>query len=427
MPAPALIHELVERFDRNRDAYRSGQYNETQARREFIDPFFEALGWDVNNRQGYAEAYKDVIHEDAIKIGGATKAPDYCFRIGGTRKFFVEAKKPSVKLRDDISAAFQLRRYAWSAKLPLSLLTDFDEFAIYDCRGKPDKSDKPSSGRVLMLDYGDYLARWDEIAGIFSREAILRGSFDKYAESVTGKHGTAEVDDAFLREIEGWRDTLARTIALRNPALSQRALNTAVQATIDRIVFLRICEDRGIEGYGTLLALTNGGDVYARLADLFRQADARYNSGLFHFAAEGDRPETPDAWTLGLAIDDKPLREILRGLYYPDSPYEFAVLPADILGQVYEQFLGQVIRLTVGHRAVVEAKPEVKKAGGVFYTPTFIVRVIVRRTVGPLLVGKTVREVAGTRGRTARADRRHRLRVRHLPVGGLPVPVGLVS
>ena len=153
MPAPALIHELVERFDRNRDAYRSGQYNETQARREFIDPFFEALGWDVNNRQGYAEAYKDVIHEDAIKIGGATKAPDYCFRIGGTRKFFVEAKKPSVKLRDDISAAFQLRRYAWSAKLPLSLLTDFDEFAIYDCRGKPDKSDKPSSGRVLMLDY----------------------------------------------------------------------------------------------------------------------------------------------------------------------------------------------------------------------------------------------------------------------------------
>ena len=399
MPAPALIHELVERFDRNRDAYRSGQYNETQARREFIDPFFEALGWDVNNRQGYAEAYKDVIHEDAIKIGGATKAPDYCFRIGGTRKFFVEAKKPSVKLRDDISAAFQLRRYAWSAKLPLSLLTDFDEFAIYDCRGKPDKSDKPSSGRVLMLDYGDYLPRWDEIAGIFSREAILRGSFDQYAESVTGKHGTAAVDDAFLREIEGWRDTLARTIALRNPALSQRALNTAVQATIDRIVFLRICEDRGIEGYGTLLALTNGGDVYARLADLFRQADARYNSGLFHFAAEGDRPETPDAWTLGLAIDDKPLREILRGLYYPDSPYEFAVLPADILGQVYEQFLGQVIRLTAGHRAVVEAKPEVKKAGGVFYTPTFIVRVIVRRTVGPLLAGKTVREVAGTRGR----------------------------
>jgi predicted type IV restriction endonuclease len=93
MAAPREIAELIERFDRNRDSYLSPHYNETQLRREFLDPFFEALGWDVHNRQGYAEAYKDVIHEDAIKVGGLTKAPDYCFRIGGTRKFFVEAKK----------------------------------------------------------------------------------------------------------------------------------------------------------------------------------------------------------------------------------------------------------------------------------------------------------------------------------------------
>ena len=124
------VLELTERFARNREAYLSGQYNETQLRREFLDPLFIALGWDVDNRQGYAEAYKDVIHEDALKIGSAVKAPDYCFRIGGTRKFFVEAKKPSVNLKDDISPAFQLRRYAWSAKLPLSILTDFEEFAV---------------------------------------------------------------------------------------------------------------------------------------------------------------------------------------------------------------------------------------------------------------------------------------------------------
>jgi predicted type IV restriction endonuclease len=115
MPAPQIVLDLVERFERNRDAYKSPSYNETQLRREFLDPFFEALGWDVNNRQGYAEAYKDVIHEDAVKVGGATKAPDYSFRIGGTRKFFVEAKKPAVNIRDDIAPAFQLSRYAWSA------------------------------------------------------------------------------------------------------------------------------------------------------------------------------------------------------------------------------------------------------------------------------------------------------------------------
>jgi len=94
MPAPREVIELVKRFKRNRESYRSSEYNETQARREFIDPFFKALGWDIDNEQGYAEAYKDVVHEDTIKIGGATKAPDYAFRIGGARKFFVEAKRP---------------------------------------------------------------------------------------------------------------------------------------------------------------------------------------------------------------------------------------------------------------------------------------------------------------------------------------------
>jgi predicted type IV restriction endonuclease len=389
MPAPQAVLDLVERFERNREAYKSPSYNETQLRREFLDPFFEELGWDVNNRQGYAEAYKDVIHEDAIKVGGATKAPDYSFRIGGTRKFFVEAKKPAVNIKEDIAPAFQLRRYAWSAKLPLSILTDFEELAVYDCRVKPDKADKSSTARTVYFTCKQYAEKWDEITAVFSREAVLKGSFDKYAESHKAKKGTAEVDDAFLAEIEKWRDLLARNIAMRNPALTTRELNFSVQRTIDRLIFLRICEDRGIEDYGTLRLLANGANVYPRLRELYYKADARYNSGLFHFRHEKDVAEAPDNLTLSLNIDDKPLKEILRNLYYPDSPYEFAVLPADILGQVYEQFLGKVIRLTAGHHAVVEDKPEVKKAGGVFYTPTYIVEYIVKNTVGKLLEGKT--------------------------------------
>ncbi len=198
MPAPDTIKSLVERFERNHEQYTSSKYNETQARQEFINPLFKALGWDIDNEQGFAEQYKEVIHEDTLEIEGASKAPDYAFRIGGTRKFFVEAKKPSVKLETDIHPAYQLRRYAWSAKLPLSVLTDFEEFAIYDCRVKPDKSDKASVGRVALYSYQDYVEKWDEIATIFSKDAILRGSFDKYAEGIKGKKGTAEVDDAFL-------------------------------------------------------------------------------------------------------------------------------------------------------------------------------------------------------------------------------------
>ena len=417
MTAPQTVLTLVENFERNLDAYRSGKYNETQVRRDFIDPLFKALGWDMDNSAGYAEAYRDVIHEDAIKIGTSTKAPDYSFRVGGQRKFFLEAKKPSVNVKDDIEPAFQLRRYAWSAKLPLSIVTDFEEFAIYDCRQKPDKGDKASKARLFYCTFRDYADKWDEIAAIFSKDAILKGSFDKYASGSKGKRGTSEVDSAFLEEIEGWRDLLARNIALRNSALvgappgrdsraghaptetqgglSQRELNFAVQQTIDRIIFLRICEDRGIEPYGRLMALQNGVNVYGRLREMFRDADDRYNSGLFHFKREKGRAEAPDELTLNLEIDDKPLKEIFKNLYYPDCPYEFSVLGADILGSVYEQFLGKVIRLTAGNRAVVEDKPEVKKAGGVFYTPAYIVKYIVEHTVGKLLQGKTSKQAAG--------------------------------
>jgi type I restriction-modification system DNA methylase subunit len=393
MSFPQTITNLINRFTENRVSYSASTYNEAQLRQEFLNPFFEALGWDISNRQGYAEAYKEVIHEDAIKIGTATKAPDYSFRVGGTRKFFVEAKKPFVNIKDDITASFQLRRYAWSGKLPLSILTDFEELSVYDCRIKPNKNDKASVGRILYIRYEEYEKRWDEIASIFSKDSILKGSFDKYAETAKGKKGTSEVDSEFLGEIERWRDLLARNIAIKNPNLSQRELNFSVQRTIDRLIFLRICEDRGIEHYGTLMALLNGENVYKRMRQNFQKADEIYNSGLFHFKDEKGRAEPPDTLTLSLQIDDKPLKDIIANLYYPESPYEFSVLPSDILGQVYEQFLGKVIRLTTGHQAKVEDKPEVKKAGGVFYTPTYIVDYIVKNTVGNLIEDKTPKQI----------------------------------
>ena len=382
MTAPKEIIDLVQRFRRNLADYRSGKYNETQVRLEFIDPFFEALGWDVHNRKGYAEAYKDVVHEDQVKVSGATKAPDYGFRIGGVRKFFVEAKKPSIDIKDDVHPAYQLRRYAWSAKLPLSILTDFEELAVYDCRMRPVKSDKSGTARVMYFIFDEYVDKWDDLAAVFSREAVLQGSFDRYAESKKRKRGTAEVDASFLAEIERWRGTLARNIALRNPGLTVRDLNFAVQRTIDRVIFLRIAEDRGLEPYAQLRNLGGQKDTYRELCRRYLEADNRYNSGLFHFKTEAGRPGTPDEFTANLIIDDKVIQDILRNLYYPDSPYEFSVLPADILGQVYEQFLGKVIRLTAGGRAKVEDKPEDKKAGGVYYTPTYIVDYIVTQTVG---------------------------------------------
>ena len=383
--------KLVDTFDSHKAHYKSNSYNETQLRREFLDPFFKELGWDIDNTAGYADAYKDVIHEDAIKIGGSTKAPDYCFRIGGTRKYFLEAKRPSVNIKMDLAPAFQLRRYAWSSKLPLSILSDFEEFSVYDCRVRPKKTDKAAKARTLYYTYDQFPEKWEEISEIFSRDAILRGSFDKYALDSKRKRGTSEVDSEFLAEIERWRFVLANNLARNNPDLSIRDLNFSVQKIIDRIIFLRICEDRGTEDYGRLKNLIGKKNSYIALTKLFRAADDRYNSGLFHFSLEKGRDETHDTLTPSLRVDDNITDEILSNLYFPDSPYEFSVLPASILGQVYEQFLGKTVSLTKSRKVKIEDKPAVRKAGGVYYTPKYIVDHMIKSSLGVILNGYSLK------------------------------------
>lgn len=390
MSAPSIIAELVVHFARNVDAYRTG-LNETELRVQFVDPFFEALGWDIHNKLHYSETYKDVVHE--YRSGVHAEAPDYCFQVGGTRMFFVEAKRPAVNIATDSAPAFQVRSYAWTSKLPLSLLTNFAQLAVYDCRKAPRPSDSPAVGRIDLIPFTQYVDRWEEIASRFSKESVYQGSFDRYIETSKLKKGTAEVDDAFLAEIQQWRKSLASNIAEKNIALSQREVNFAVQQTINRIVFLRICEDRGIERYGQLQEVAQTDNVYKRLVTIYERADERYNSGLFHFTNEPNRAEYPDTLTPRLRIDDACLKPILRRFYYPDSPYKFSHLPAEILGQVYEQFLGQVITLTPAHKARIKPKPELKKAAGVYYTPAYIVDFIVRQTVGALLKGRSPKDV----------------------------------
>ena len=383
MSVPDSVYALVEKFESGKARFKNPQYNETALRVEFINPFFEALGWNVRDSA-------QVSHEDRVMIEGKPKRPDYGFRIGGATRFFLETKKPSLNLKNDPSPAYQLRRYGWSGNLPVSVLSDFEEFTIYDCRIQPRRFDPASKGRLEYYQYPDYVDNWDKLYGLFSREAVADGALrDWIGEEKT--RGALGVDQAFLREMEIWREDLAKDIALHND-LSQRDLNHLVQRTIDRLVFLRIAEDRGIEIYGRLRSIAGEGrQVYQGLKLLFIEADDKYNSGLFHFGHE-ERGSAPDRLSLSIHISDDTLRQIIKNLYYPNSPYEFSVLPADILGQVYERFLGKVIELTDTGLARVEDKPEVRKAGGVYYTPTYIVDYIVENTVGKLLEGKTPKE-----------------------------------
>ncbi len=277
-----------------------------------------------------------MVHEDAIVDDGHRKAPDYCFKIGRERKFFVEAKKPAVDVSKDKASAHQLRRYAWSSKLQMSILTNFATLAVYDTRIKPQTDDGPTIARVIKIDFTEYESRWDEIVALFSKEAILRGAFDRYADKNALKRGTAEFDKDFLSAIEGWRATLASQIYSLNKHLGEAELSFAVQNFIDRVLFLRICEDKGIETYG-LLRGAIGRNSYQSLLTIFKDAQKKYNSGFFHVFPESKSDQKYDRISSTLKLRDKSINDIIDNLYYPKSQYAFRFVSPEILGSVYER------------------------------------------------------------------------------------------
>ena len=396
MSAPPIVTKLVRQFQEHRDQLLAPDYKEARLRQDYLDHFFAALGWDVGNKQGYSESFKEVVIEETMRIDGAARAPDYAFRLGPETQFLVEAKKPRVNLKEDPEPALQLRRYAWTKNLSISVLTDFQELAIYDTRVKVKPTDKARTSRLFYWTYDQYEQEWDAIAGLLSKEAVLRGAIEKLIAGKGNRSGTEAPDERFLDDIEMWRHALARDLRNRHPELTLRDLNALVQRTIDRIVFLRICEDRRIESFGRLRDAAAGKGVYARLTDIYKDADNRYNSGLFHFRKEKGRAEPPDDLTLKISIGDKVLKELLLGLYPPLSPYAFDALSADMLGQVYERFLTKTIVIQGKHVQVVEKRQDRKEAG-IYYTPTYIVDYIVRHTLGPHFEGKKPKQVQDVR------------------------------
>ena len=386
--AKVAIQKLMERFAEHRKAYHEAEYNEAKTRQDFINPFFKALGWDVDNENGMSEAYREVIYEDKVVVRGKAKAPDYGFRLmgqGKKRLFYVEAKKPSVALKANKEAAYQLRRYGSSAQAPVSILTNFEDFIVYDCSKVPNLSDSASVSRLKHIGFEDYLKEFDFIYDTFSHEAVTKGRFDKFVQSDANKKGSQTLDKEFVQSLDTWRKYLATSIALNNKKIIDEELNFCVQLIIDRLIFLRFCEDRSVEPYGQLQSAASKGNAYNNLFELFEQADDKYNSGLFDFEK--------DKLSATLKIDNKVVKNIVEDLYFPLCRYEFSVMPVEVLGNAYEQFLGKVIRILPSRGVKIEEKPEVRKAGGVFYTPQYIVDYIVKNTVGKLIEGKAPKEI----------------------------------
>ena len=395
-----IISQLVSDFKENEKHYLSHTYSEADVRNDYINKFFIALGWDVNHNIQKNPYEQEVRVEKPVHIAKAQKRADYSFSLSPdfrTVKFFVEAKKPAHDLSNK-DYYFQTARYGWNAKTPIAVLTDFEEFHIVDCRFRPAIEDALKY-KLKQFHYSEYedTEKFAEIYWLFSREAVENGSIEKYADSLPkprGKKAKAvksvaqSIDDAFLEELDEMRNDLAKSFKKYNEHLTSEELTEATQRTIDRLVFIKFLEDKLIEPDHYVSNFGRRKSAWEDFLIDSRKLDAKYNGVVF-------KKSLIDTKNV-IEPDDKTFSAICDELSHENTPYNFDAIPIHILGSIYERFLGKVVHAT-DKRAFIEEKPEIRKAGGVYYTPQYIVNYIVENTVGKSIEGKTPRQIAKMR------------------------------
>ena len=456
MPDPATFESfqqelarLVAKFDRDYPQFVAANYNEATLRTDFLDPLFRALGWDVGNTKALIHSEREVDIEVQTGRSGRQTRADYVFRYARVERFTCEAKKPAEALND--RHIFQAKRDAFGRGIPLALLSDFEELKLYVVGAAPHRDD-PHTGELNVLHFRQYLDAARELWDLLAYDSVRAGSIDrelaklpKRPLKLKGRQGylfrpdrTRAVDADFLSFLDDARQQLGSDLLKHNDRedlLTGHRLNEAAQRILDRLVFLRICEDRGIDTGQLLQTLfeswlrqqdqppkirrpgrpsqlrfgggTDGADALAEEPAAYGSARGRIDGSLYrevtdHIRSLDQRPPSYKPFFNGqlfkphfseeLVVGDEWLANFLSDLTAEDSKYNFADIKVEILGDAYERFLGKVLR-PQGRGATIEEKPEVRKAGGVYYTPRYIVEYIVEQTVGRLLEGKALREV----------------------------------
>ena len=410
------IKTLVDDFKSNEKQYLNPNYSEADVRNDFINKFFIALVWDVRQETQKNPYEQEVRVEKPVLIAKAQKRADYTFYLSPNFrdiKFFVEAKKPSHDLVNK-DYFFQTVRYGWNANTPIAVLTDFEEFIILDCRFRPNINDI-FNYKIKSFHYSDYANEetFKEIYYLFSHEVVSDNAIEKFADNLPKpmgihafgkgkavkrglfKGGFQSIDESFLEELDEIRTSLAKSFKKNNSHLSSEELTEATQRTIDRLVFIKFLEDKMIEPHNYVSEFGKRRSAWEDFITASRTLDAKYNGAVF-------KKVTIDSRNI-VEPDDKTFSSICEELSHENSPYNFDAIPIHILGSIYERFLGKVVNAT-DKRVTIDDKPEVRKAGGVYYTPQYIVDYIVNNTVVKLIAGlpggkagKTPKEIAKMR------------------------------
>jgi len=384
------LAKLVKKY--RAEPEKLGQ-NEARTRQYLIDPFWEALGWDMRNPD-----HVDVesnVQADQLDLSGeepaGTKRADYTFLHSYNKTaFVVEAKKPKVSLRDE-KVINQLKRYGFTLGIDIGILHDFEEFRAFDTAFPVTPRPEVNLIKEFDIGYEQYPDIADKLLETFGREAVLGGSIQKLVGRVRKGKSTIPVDRHFLDMLKDWRKDLAIGLAEQNSAYSIHDINEYVGRILNRIIFLRVVEERHaltgkpLEGawndYRRYADVGAKIKLYEQLKPFFLEMNEIFNGVLFK----------PTDWD-DMKVPNPPVYDMLKEIYNPLVPYDFGVIPVELLGTIYERFLGEVV-VRDGNEVTIEQKPEVRKAGGVYYTPKYIVDYIVEQTVGKLIVGKTPEQI----------------------------------
>lgn len=370
MNVKKAIHDLVCKYELNREFYRSEQYNETMLRRDFLDPLFVILGWDIENKKGAPMYEREVILEESLKNGHSShsKRPDYTFRLYSERKYFLEAKKPYVDIKQEPEPAKQIRRYGFTAGLKIGVLCNFEYLCIYETTIPVDEDDNQNKCLIKCYHYSEYEKAAEELLAKLGQKSVYSKQFETVWENIAQNVEHQTIDQYFLEQINEWRLTLGNEIYANHPEIDINMLGDIVQSYINSILFLRVCEDRNIEDYESLLHIANQHD-FKKLINKFKGADKKYNSGLFSNKY------------INQQISDKEsaLWSIIRQLYYPESPYSFSVFSSDVLGRIYEIFLTKKLALENGR--LIITKKAAWQARDVVATPNAIIRAILTKCI----------------------------------------------
>jgi len=375
------VRKLVGNYEAIVRSGKKAEYSEADVGSKFILPLLRALGWDTSKLEDVKEQTRTL-----------TGVADYSLlNIGGTSKIFLELKKFEEDLDGSRRVGGRIKSfpqitidYAWQSRSDWAVLTNFEETRLYYSRVK-----KPRDGLIFKLKFTEYLTDFDKL-WLLSKECVTSGLLDTYEK----RRLRREVDEELLKDLVYCRKLLVANIRKNNPHLSKDEINEASQKILDRIMFIRSCEDRLIIPAESLWAQFSVWQKVAidktvrtfmmDLKNIFRDFDAVYNGKLF-------APHPCE----DLKVDNEVLEAVLILLYN----YNFDLIPVDVLGSAYELYIGTIIKEKEGilkeDELTLVEDPAVRKKYGIYYTPEYVVDYIVRNTLGKLLEKcKTVEDIS---------------------------------